>query len=94
MELHFEWKGVEQYSKKSAQPKQQGRLQRRSKQGLWLVGDQGVYLMANTSDGVHNSKMEKAINISLSTPTNATPTRWNSMTGGHTTRILWRRRWR
>ena len=60
MELHFEWKGVERLleeigSAKTARPDYNGTTDK----GLWLVGDQGVYLMANTSDGIHNSKMKK-----------------------------------
>lgn len=31
--------------------------------GFWLVGDQGVYLMPNTTDGKHNSKTEKPLVI-------------------------------
>lgn len=30
-----------------------------TRQGLWLVGDHGVYLMPNTSDGIHHSKLGK-----------------------------------
>ena len=31
--------------------------------GFWLVGDQGVYLMPNTTDGAHNAKSEKPLVI-------------------------------
>jgi hypothetical protein len=27
--------------------------------GLWLVGDHGVYMMANTTDGIHNRARKK-----------------------------------
>ncbi len=58
MELHFDWKGIERIleevrTAKTARADYEGNTDK----GIWLVGDQGVYLMANTSDGIHNSKM-------------------------------------
>ncbi len=60
MELHFEWSGIERIleevrTAKTAKADYSGNTDK----GIWLVGDQGVYLMANTSDGIHNSKMKK-----------------------------------
>lgn len=60
MKLHFNWKGIERLleevrSAKTAKADYSGNKDK----GLWLVGDHGVYLMANTSDGIHNSKMQK-----------------------------------
>lgn len=60
MELHFEWKGIERIleevrTAKTAREDYNGETSK----GLWLVGDQGVYLMANTSDGIHSSKRQK-----------------------------------
>jgi len=57
MKLHFPWDGIEKLlteviTAKTAQPLY-GEV---TGKGLWLAGDDGVYLMANTTDGEINSK--------------------------------------
>lgn len=57
MELHFEWNGIERIleevrTAKTVKPDYNGNTEK----GIWLVGDQGVYLMANTLDGIYNRK--------------------------------------
>lgn len=57
MKLHFPWDDIEKLlteiiTAKTARPLY-GEV---TGKGLWLVGDQGVYLMANTTDGEINSK--------------------------------------
>lgn len=52
MQLNFPWTGIETLleeirSAKTVKPM----YKRKTGKGFWLVGDQGVYLMANTSDG-------------------------------------------
>lgn len=55
MKLHFPWTGIEQSLEeiKTASAAKPLYGQETGK-GLWLVGDQGVYLMPNTTDGKHN----------------------------------------
>lgn len=55
MKLHFPWTGIEQSLEeiKTATAAKPLYGQETGK-GLWLVGDQGVYLMPNTTDGKHN----------------------------------------
>jgi hypothetical protein len=57
MKLHFPWSGIETLlteviTAKTVRPL----FDEQTGKGLWLVGDQGVYLMANTTDGEINSK--------------------------------------
>ena len=58
MKLHFSWKDIEKLLEEinSAQTVKPLYGEATGK-GFWLVGDQGVYLMANTSDGVHHGKL-------------------------------------
>jgi Protein of unknown function (DUF3085) len=53
MTLHFPWTGVEQLldELKNATASKPLWGQQNPDKGLWLAGDRGVYLMANTSDG-------------------------------------------
>ncbi len=56
MKLHFPWREIEKLltevtTAKTARPL----YGEETGKGLWLVGDQGVYLMANTTDGDVNS---------------------------------------
>lgn len=60
MKLHFPWDEIEKLieevdTAKAAQPL----YGEDTGKGLWLVGDHGVYLMPNTADGVHHSKLGK-----------------------------------
>lgn len=60
MKLHFPWdeiqKLVEEVNTAStAQPLYGDDTGK----GLWLVGDQGVYLMPNTTDGIHHKNLGK-----------------------------------
>ncbi len=58
MKLHFDWKGVERLLKEiRTATKAKTLYGEETGKGLWLVGDTGVYLMANTTDGIHNIKM-------------------------------------
>ncbi|WP_414462442.1 DUF3085 domain-containing protein [Hyphomicrobium sp. DY-1] len=57
MKLHFPWSDIEKLlteviTATTARPL----YGEKTGKGLWLVGDQGVYLMANTTDGEVNSK--------------------------------------
>jgi hypothetical protein len=55
MKLHFSWSEIETLleevrtatSARTLYGKDTGK-------GLWLVGDEGVYFMANTADGIHH----------------------------------------
>jgi hypothetical protein len=42
--------------------------------GLWLVGDEGVYLMPNTSDGVHHKRRCKGDGLLLAYAKECDPT--------------------
>ncbi len=60
MKLHFEWKGVERLLEEINSAKTARTLyEEETGKGFWLVGDHGVYLMANTTDGKYNSKRQK-----------------------------------
>jgi hypothetical protein len=60
MKLHFAWNEIEKAlqevrsatTARSLYGKETGK-------GLWLVGDQGVYLMPNTTDGIHHKPRAK-----------------------------------
>ncbi|WP_414463337.1 DUF3085 domain-containing protein [Hyphomicrobium sp. DY-1] len=57
MKLHFPWDGIEKLLTEvitaTTARKLYGDV---TGKGLWLAGDEGVYLMANTTDGEVNSK--------------------------------------
>ncbi len=60
MKLHFPWDGVEKILEEvrtaiTAKPL----YEEETGKGLWLVGDQGVYLMPNTTDGIHSKNRKK-----------------------------------
>lgn len=60
MKLHFPWNEIEKLIEEidtatSGQPL----YGEETGKGFWLVGDQGVYLMPNTSDGIHHRKLGK-----------------------------------
>lgn len=60
MKLHFPWNGVEKILEEvctatTAKPL----YEEETGKGLWLVGDQGVYLMPNTIDGIHSKNRQK-----------------------------------
>lgn len=58
MKLHFEWSGIERLLQEIRTARTVKNLNgEETGKGFWLVGDVGVYLMANTTDGVHNRKM-------------------------------------
>lgn len=59
MKLHFPWDGVEKILEEvrtanTAKPSYTGKTDK----GLWLVGDEGVYLMPNTTDGIHHKNRQ------------------------------------
>ncbi len=57
MKLHFPWDEVAQLVQEINTAKTARTLYGEvTGKGLWLVGDQGVYLMPNTTDGIHHSK--------------------------------------
>lgn len=57
MKLHFLWTGIETLLTEVITAKTVRPLYgENTGKGLWLVGDQGIYLMANTSDGEINSR--------------------------------------
>lgn len=60
MKLHFPWNEIEKLieevdTAKTAKPLYGDDTGK----GLWLVGDHGVYLMPNTTDGIHHGKLGK-----------------------------------
>lgn len=60
MKLHFPWNEIEKVieeidTAKTAQPLYGDDTGK----GLWMVGDHGVYLMPNTTDGIHHRKLDK-----------------------------------
>lgn len=60
MRLHFPWNEI----KKALQEVETGEKLRQSdflphEKGLWLVGDQGIYIMPNTMDGHYNDAREE-----------------------------------
>ncbi len=60
MKLHFPWAEVEKLLTEVITAKTARQLYgTETGKGLWLVGDQGVYLMANTADGDVNSKRKE-----------------------------------
>lgn len=55
MRLHFPWPAVEQALEELRTAGAARTLyDQDTGKGLWLVGDRGVYLMPNTTDGLHN----------------------------------------
>lgn len=57
MKLHFPWDGIEKLLTEVITAKTAKTLYGEATgPGLWLAGDDGVYLMANTADGEVNSK--------------------------------------
>lgn len=60
MKLHFSWNEVEKALEEVKTATTARTLyEAETGKGLWLVGDQGVYLMPNTTDGVHHRKLKK-----------------------------------
>lgn len=62
MKLHFPWKEIE----KALYEVETGEELRKSdflpaEKGLWLVGDRGVYIMPNTTDGQYNCRRDKPL---------------------------------
>lgn len=58
MKLHFSWNGIEKILEEiNTATSARTLYEEVTGKGFWLVGDTGVYLMANTTDGIHNSKM-------------------------------------
>jgi hypothetical protein len=61
MKLHFPWPAIERClqairTARTAKPL----YGRHTGKGLWLVGDHGVYVMPNTTDGVCNAPRENS----------------------------------
>jgi hypothetical protein len=60
MKLHFPWDGIGQLLEEVRTAATARPLHARyTGKGLWLVGDQGVYLMPNTTDGIHHKSLAK-----------------------------------
>ncbi len=60
MKLHFSWNEIEKLIEEVNTAKTARTLyEEETGKGLWLVGDHGVYLMPNTTDGVHHSNLGK-----------------------------------
>lgn len=60
MKLHFPWNDVKQLLEEINTAQTARTLYgEETGKGLWLVGDHGVYLMPNTTDGVHHAKLGK-----------------------------------
>ncbi len=60
MRLHFPWNEIEKLIEEvNTATTARTLYEEETGKGLWLVGDHGVYLMPNTSDGIHHSKLGK-----------------------------------
>lgn len=60
MKLHFPWNEIEKLIEEVDTATTAKTLyEEETGKGLWLVGDQGVYLMPNTTDGIHHAKLGK-----------------------------------
>lgn len=60
MKLHFPWNEIEKLIEEVDTATTARTLyEEKTGKGLWLVGDQGVYLMPNTTDGIHHAKLGK-----------------------------------
>lgn len=60
MKLHFPWNEIEKLIEEvNTATTAKSLYEEVTGKGLWLVGDQGVYLMPNTTDGIHYSKLGK-----------------------------------
>lgn len=56
MKLHFPWSDIEKLLTEVITAKTANPLYgQNTGKGLWLAGDHGIYLMANTTDGVINA---------------------------------------
>jgi hypothetical protein len=64
MKLHFPWNDLtpifEEIDTASTARELYGRATDR---GLWIVGDRGVYVMPNTTDGIHHKGSDKTIAV-------------------------------
>lgn len=60
MKLHFPWKQIEKALEEVRTASTARPLYgEETGKGLWLVGDEGVYLMPNTSDGLHHRDLKE-----------------------------------
>ncbi len=60
MKLHFPWNGIEKILEEiNSATTARTLYEEVTGKGFWLVGDQGVYLMANTTDGILNKDRKK-----------------------------------
>lgn len=60
MKLHFPWNEIQKLVEEiNTATTAQSLYGSETGKGLWLVGDQGVYLMPNTTDGIHHAKLGK-----------------------------------
>lgn len=60
MRLTFPWTGIEKILEELLSAETIKPLyERETGKGFWLVGDQGVYLMPNTTDGTHHKNRKK-----------------------------------
>lgn len=60
MKLHFPWKHIEKALEEVRTASTARPLYgEETDKGLWLVGDEGVYLMPNTSDGLHHRDLKE-----------------------------------
>jgi len=60
MKLHFPWNGLEKILEEiNTATTARTLYEEVTGKGFWLVGDHGVYIMANTTDGVLNKNRQK-----------------------------------
>ncbi len=60
MKLHFPWNEIQKLIEEiNTATDGQPLYGEETGKGFWLVGDRGVYLMPNTTDGVHHRKLKK-----------------------------------
>lgn len=60
MKLHFPWNEIQKLIEEIATASTgQPLYGEATGKGFWLVGDHGVYLMPNTTDGVHHKNLGK-----------------------------------
>ena len=63
MKLHFPWNEIQKLIEEiDTATIGQPLYGEETGKGFWLVGDHGVYLMPNTTDGIHHRKLGKGDN--------------------------------
>jgi hypothetical protein len=76
MKLHFSWSEIETLLEEVRTAATARTLYgKETGKGLWLVGDNGVYLMPNTTDGIHHKRRSKGDRLLVAYAKECNPTR-------------------